>query len=206
MISLVILAAGKSTRMKENKLLLNVNGRTLIERVVTTARASIVDEVVVVLGYQAQKLKERLTGLECKVVINENYAKGQSESVKAGLAGVSSDAEAFMILPADVALIDWQSINKVVEEYRRSKSRIVIASHNGRSGHPILLDRALFPEVAVINEGTFGLKAVINRHRAEINYVEAGTENVLIDIDTEEEFSKYFPGAATSTCPGASRT
>ena len=201
-LSLIILAAGKSTRMKENKLLLSVNGETLIERVVRTARRSIIDEVIVVLGYEAQKLKERLAGLDCKLVINENYAKGQSESVKAGLAAVSSDADAFMVLPADVALIDAQSINKVAEEYRRSRNRIVIASHHGQSGHPILIDRALFPEVAGINEETFGLKAVINRHRAEINYVEAGTENVLIDIDTEEEFSKYFRGGATSTGTG----
>jgi len=201
-VSLIILAAGKSTRMRENKLLLNVNGETLIERVVRTARTSIVDEVIVVLGYEAQKLKERLAGLDCKLTINENYEKGQSESVKAGLAAVSSHADALMALPADVALIDSQSINKVVEEYRRSKSRIVIASHHGESGHPILIDRALFTEVSGINEETFGLKAVINRHRAEINYVEAGTENVLIDIDTEEEFSKYFRGGAASAGTG----
>jgi len=202
MISLIILAAGKSTRMRENKLLLNVNGETLIERVVRTARTSIVDEVIVVLGYEARKLKERLAGIDCKLTINENYEKGQSASVKAGLAAVSSHADALMALPADVALIDSQSINKVVEEYRRSKSRIVIASHHGESGHPILIDRALFPEVSGVNEETFGLKAVINRHRAEINYVEAGTENVLIDIDTEEEFSKYFRGGAASTGTG----
>jgi len=101
-----------------------------------------------------------------------------------------------MILPADVALIDRESINRVVEEYRRSKRRIVIASHRQQSGHPILLDRALFPEVSKIDEDTRGLKAVINRHRAEIEYVEVGTANVLIDIDTREEFNKHFHSAA----------
>jgi molybdenum cofactor cytidylyltransferase len=202
MISLVILAAGKSTRMKENKLLLNINGETLIEHVVRTAKRSTVDEVVVVLGYEAHKVKEHLSGLDCKLVINENYAKGQTESVKVGLGAVSSDADALTILPADVALIDAQSINRVAEEYRRSKSRIVIASHNRRSGHPILIDRALFREVSDVNEETLGLKAVINRHRAEINYVEVGTENVLIDIDTQEEFNKYFRGPATSSSSG----
>jgi len=202
MISLVILAAGKSTRMKENKLLLNIDGETLIEHVVRTARRSTVDEVVVVLGYEAQKLKEHLSGLDCKLVINENYAKGQSESVKAGLTAISSNADALMFLPADVALIDAQSINGVAEEYRRSKSRIIIASHNRQSGHPILIDRALFHEVAGINEETLGLKAVINRHRPEINYVAVGTENVLIDIDTQEEFNKYFRGPAASSSIG----
>jgi molybdenum cofactor cytidylyltransferase len=196
MISLMVLAAGKSTRMKENKLLLKINGDTLIEHVVKRAKESSVDEVVVVLGYEASKMRERLEKIDCKLAVNENYSKGQSESVKVGLSTVSSNAEAVMILPADVALIDAECINRVVEEYRRSKSRIVIASHQRQSGHPILLDRSLFPEAAKINEDTQGLKAVINRHRAEIKYVEAGTDNVLIDIDTREEFNRHFRRAA----------
>lgn len=192
MISLVILAAGKSTRMKENKLLLKLDGETLIERVVKRAKGSSADEVIVVLGHEAEKVREQLVKLDCKVVVNENYMRGQSESVKVGLAAVSSSAEAVMILPADVALIDAESINSVIDEHRKSKSQIVIASHKHQSGHPILLDRALFQEVSQIDESALGLKAVINRHRSEVEYVEVGTENVLIDIDTREEFDKYF--------------
>lgn len=192
MISLIVLAAGKSTRMKENKLLLKLNGDTLIEHVVKVAKGSNADEVVVVLGYEAMKIKEQLAKIGCKLAINENYMKGQSESVKVGLSAISSNAEAVMILPADVALIEPESINRVVEEYMRSKNRIVIASHQQQSGHPILLDRTLFPEVSRIDEDAQGLKAVINRHRAEINYVEVDTENVLTDIDTREEFDKHF--------------
>jgi molybdenum cofactor cytidylyltransferase len=182
--------------MKQNKLLLKIDGETLIEHVVRSAKGSSVDEVIVVLGYEARKIKEHLAKLDCKFAVNENYMKGQSESVKVGFSAVSSNAEAVMILPADVALIDRESINRVVEEYRRSKRRIVIASHRQQSGHPILLDRALFPEVSKIDEETQGLKAVINRHRAEIEYVEVGTANVLIDIDTREEFNKHFHSAA----------
>lgn len=192
MISLVILAAGKSTRMKENKLLLKLDGETLIERVVKTAKGSSADEVIVVLGHEAEKVREQLVKLDCKLVVNENYMRGQSESVKVGLAAVASSAEAVMILPADVALIDAESINSVIDEHRKSKSHIVIASHKHQSGHPILLDRALFQEVSQIDESALGLKAVINRHRSEVKYVEVGTENVLIDIDTREEFDKYF--------------
>lgn len=197
MISLVILAAGKSTRMKENKLLLKANGETLIRHIVRTATESKADEVIVVLGYEAENVREQLTRLQCKLVVNEDFVKGQSESVKVGLAAVSGTAEAVMVLPADVALIDERSINKVMDEYRRSKSRIVIASHRNQSGHPILLDRTLFREISEITEDTLGLKAVINRHRAEVKYVDVGTDKVLIDIDTREEFDKYFRKPAT---------
>lgn len=196
MISLIVLAAGKSTRMKENKLLLEVDGETLIGRVVKTAKESSADEIVVVLGYEAAKIKEQLAKLDCKLVVNNNYVRGQSESVKVGLAAISNNVEAVMILPADVALIDSQSINRVIEEYRRSRNKIVIASHQQQSGHPILIDKTLFPEVSEIGEDTQGLKAMINRHRAEIKYVEVGTETVLVDIDTKEEFDKCFRRAA----------
>lgn len=198
MISLIVLAAGKSTRMKENKLLLRLNGQTLIRHVVKTATRSNADEVIVVLGYEAEKVKQKLLRLQCKLIMNENYLKGQSESVKVGMSAVSSRAEAVMVLPADVALVDEQSINTLIDEYRRSKSRIVIASHQHQSGHPILLDRTLFPEISEIGEDTLGLKAVINRHKAEVKYVEVGTDNVLIDIDTQEEFNRYFRTPATN--------
>jgi len=192
MISLVVLAAGKSSRMKKNKLLVSVDGETVIERVVKTAIRSKVDEVVVVIGYQAEKIRNRIAALKCKIAVNDRYEKGQSESVKVGLSAISGNAEALMIQPADVALIDAQSINRVIDEYRRSKSRIIIASYHNQSGHPILLDRTLFPEVSTIDEDSLGLKAVISRHRTEINHLDAGTENVLVDIDTQDDFDKYF--------------
>jgi len=157
MISLIVLAAGKSTRMKENKLLLRVDGDTLIERVVKAAKGSSADEVVVVLGYEAAKIKERIAKLDCRLVANDNYPRGQSESVKVGMSAVSNNAEAVMILPADVALIDSQSIDRVVEEYRSSRNGIVIASHEQQSGHPILIDKVLFREVSEICEDTEGL-------------------------------------------------
>lgn len=192
MIPIIILAAGKSTRMKENKLLRKINDATLVEQVVGNAIRSNADETIVVLGYEAEKIREKLVRLDCKFVVNERHDIGQSESVKAGLSVVGKDSEAVMILPADVALIDAPCINRVIDEYRSSGSRIVVASHQNQSGHPILLDRSLFPEISKIDEETLGLKAVIDRHRSEIRNVDMNTENVLVDIDTEEEFRRYF--------------
>jgi molybdenum cofactor cytidylyltransferase len=192
MISLIVLAAGKSTRMKENKLLLRTNDETLVERVVSNATKSNADETIVVLGYEAEKIRDRLARFRCRTIVNDKFEKGQSESVKVGLSAVAKDPKAVMILPADVALVEASSINKVMDEYHSSESRIVIASYRHESGHPILLDRTLFPEISQIDEATLGLKAVIDRHRAEVKYVDVGTENVLIDIDTREEFDEYF--------------
>ena len=195
MIPIIILAAGKSTRMKENKLLRKVNGATLIEQVVGNAIRSNADGTIVVLGYEAEKMRQKLSRFDCKRVVNDRYDVGQSESVKIGLSMVEKDSEAVMILPADVALIDPPCINKVIVEYRNSMARIVVASYQGQSGHPVLIDRSLFPEVSKIGEDTFGLKAVIDHHRDEVRYVDTGTEKVLVDIDTDEDFRRYFEEA-----------
>jgi len=192
LICLIILAAGFSTRFGRNKLLEKINGLTMIERVVKSAKSSKADEVVVVLGYEAQRIKKALRNFECKFVFNENYKMGQSSSVKVGVKSVMKYADAVMVLPGDVALITPKAINMVIEEYKKSRNPIVVASHKGRSGHPILFDRSLFHEIMKINEETMGLKAVVNRHRDLIKKVEVGSEEVLIDVDTEEDFKRIF--------------
>jgi len=192
LICLIVLAAGLSTRFGRNKLLEKINDFTMIERVVKSAVSSRADEVVVVLGYEAQRIKEALRNFECKFVFNESFKIGQSSSVKAGVKSVMSYADAVMVLPGDVALITSKAIDMVIEEYERSRSPIVVASHKGCSGHPILFDRSLFDEIMKINEETMGLKAVVNRHRDLIKKVEVGSDEVLIDIDTQEDFKRIF--------------
>lgn len=191
MLSLIILAAGKSTRMRgRNKLLVKVEGKPIIRRVVEASLKSKVDEVIVVLGWEADKIKEVLGDLPCRLVLNRDYEKGQSDSVKAGLREVGQTTQAILVLPGDVAMIDPQSINLVIEEYARRKTPIVIAAHKGRPGHPILLAKQLFGEIEKIGEPTFGLKAVVKKHSENIRLVEAGSTNVLQDIDLPEDLKK----------------
>jgi molybdenum cofactor cytidylyltransferase len=188
MLSLIVLAAGKSTRMRgRNKLLTRVHKKAIIRRVVETALSAYIDEVIVVLGWEANKVRNELRDLPCRFVVNEDYATGQSGSVKAGLAEIEAGTEAVLILPGDVAMIDTHSINKVIEAYNKRNSPIVVASHAGRHGHPILLSEKLFNEIELIDEATFGLKSVVDRHESEVQTVETGSENVLLDIDTPQD-------------------
>jgi molybdenum cofactor cytidylyltransferase len=192
LISLVILAAGMSTRFGRNKLLEKVDGISIIERVVKSAVSSKVDEVVVVLGYEAPKIEKALKNFKCRFVFNEDFEKGQSSSVKVGVRAVMGYADAVMILPGDMALITPKSINMVIEEYNRSRSLIVVASYQGRPGHPILFDRALFDEIMKINEETMGLKAVVNKYKDLVKKVEVKSDEVLIDIDSEEDLKRIL--------------
>jgi molybdenum cofactor cytidylyltransferase len=172
-----------------NKLLVKVEGKPIIRRVVQAGLKSKVDEVIVVLGWEADKIKEMLGDLPCRLVLNKDYEKGQSGSVKAGLREVSQKTQAVLVLPGDVAMIDPKSINLVINEYARKKTPIIIAAHKGRPGHPILLDKQLFSEIEKIDEPTFGLKAVVKKHHENVRLVE-GSTNVLWDVDTPEDLKK----------------
>lgn len=188
MLSLIVLAAGKSTRMRgRNKLLLKVESRPIIRRVIEAGLKSKVDEVIVVLGWEADKIQKALDDLPCRFVVNKDYEKGQSSSVKAGLREVGGATQAILILPGDVAMIDANSINLVINEYARRKHPIIVAAHKSRPGHPILLDRQLFKEIEQIDEQSFGLRAVVKKHEGTVRFVEAGSSNVLRDVDTPED-------------------
>lgn len=174
----------------KNKLLTRINKKSMIRRVVESALKSKADEVVVVLGWESELVRKELNDLPCRFVINQDYEEGQSSSVKAGMKSVGMETQAVLVLPGDVAMIDPRSINAVVDAYNDEKSPIVVASHNGRMGHPILLARDLFEETMRIDEETFGLKSVVKRHEAEMRLVETGSENALWDVDIPEDLKR----------------
>jgi molybdenum cofactor cytidylyltransferase len=190
-ISLIILAAGRSTRFGSNKLLFEISGKKLIERVVETGVASKASEVVVVVGFEKEKILPILEGYQCEVVFNPEFEKGQSSSVIAGAKSVKNEAHAIMILPGDMAYIDVEHINKVIDEYNSLPSSIVVACFESKMGHPILFDRELFNEILKITEEGFGLKEVVDRHRTEIRRVDVGSAEILLDVDVPEDVKSH---------------
>lgn len=192
-VSLVILAAGKSERFGRNKMLEPVDSKPLIQRVVENALRSKVAAVVVVTGYDAEKIEAALRSYadpRLRLVYNENYEEGQSSSVRRGVSEVVDESDAVMILPGDVAFISAGDIDALIDEYANAKAKIVVASHKGRRGHPILFSRELFDEVLAIREETRGLKEVVRKHYNEVRTVERGSQ-VLADVDTPEDLREY---------------
>jgi molybdenum cofactor cytidylyltransferase len=174
----------------KNKLLEHIDGTPMIRRVVQAALKSKVDEVVVVLGWEADKIRETLADLPCSFVLNKEFETGQSSSVKAGIRAVSETTRALLVLPGDVARVDSRSISMVADAYCKTGSAIVVAGHDGEHGHPILFDRSLFHEIEQINEKTFGLKSVVKQHETEVRFVEVDTRNVLRDVDTPQDLKE----------------
>lgn len=186
--SVVVFAAGLSTRFGRNKLLEPVGNTILVRHVVSEALSSRADRVIVVGGFEFEALRLALAGLSCEVVYNEDYTRGQSFSVRKGMSLVSRDADAVLFEPGDMPLAGRLLFDAVILEYARSRAPIVSAGYRGRPGHPILFDNSLFDELREVNEATRGLKRVVSAHRAGARIVETSI-GALFDLDTPYDLS-----------------
>lgn len=187
MISAVILAAGKSTRLGLSKQLLEINGRTMVEHVIKNVCGSNVDETIVVLGFMADKIIDKTRSYNVKIVLNKDYKSGMSTSLRAGLKAVNKKSCAVIFVLADQPLVNTSIINKLVSGYERKKPLIVVPTYKGKRGNPTLIDRTLFKEIERIS-GDVGARSLIEKYRKNVEEIEMDSLGVLIDIDTAEEF------------------
>jgi molybdenum cofactor cytidylyltransferase len=194
MVSAVIPAAGMSTRMGRNKLLLGFKGKSLITRAVDTLLASEVDEVIVVLGHEAEKVLEELNGKQVKLVKNPNYREGLSTSVRAGISAVSPNANAIMVYLADQPLLEPGEVDRLIRAFARARElnkSIVVPFFHGQRGNPVILD-ASYRDAILDVVGDVGCKRVIRRNPEQVFVVEMETDHVVRDVDRIEEYEELM--------------
>ncbi len=159
----IVLAAGSSIRMGRNKLLLTLKGESVVRRAARRAVA-VLDPVIVVLGHEAEQVRQELVGLPCRTIVNPAHDSGIHSSVQAGIAALPADAEAAVVLLADMPLVTSAMITRMVETFRTSGAPLVISEYGDAVAPPHLYGRTLFPELA--ESGGCG-RDLIRRHRAQ---------------------------------------
>ena len=188
MISAILLAAGESKRMGRPKLLLTWGEYTIIEKSVDTLLASKINELIVVLGYQARAVSRTLGARRLKAVINRQYRMGMSTSIRRGLRQVSSKSDAILIALADQPFIETDLINHLIDIYCGNPHGIILPSYEGRRGHPVILNRSRYQGEMETLTGDTGCKPILNRHPEDIVEVEVESEGVVADIDSWNEY------------------
>jgi molybdenum cofactor cytidylyltransferase len=189
MISSILLAAGESRRMGEFKQLLMFAGRTFVECCADHLLAARVDELIIVTGHREADVRRALGARAVRFVHNDEYRDGMSSSVKRGIAAVSPAATAALVALVDQPQIDSSIINRVIAEYEKHPSLIVIPTYGGRNGHPVLLDFQLRDELLAF-DASQGLRQVIHAHAAEVLHIEVATDAVLMDFDYPEDYQR----------------
>lgn len=169
----------------------------MVRRIARRALASCLDELLVVVGFEASRVRPALEGLDVTVIENPDYAEGQSTSVKAGLRAVNEGAAAAMFLPADQPFLDPATIDRLITAYLEQGGRIVLPVCANRRGAPVILDRSLFAELAEITGDTGG-RQLFTRYPEEILEVPLPSERPLLDVDTEERYRQLLAELETS--------
>lgn len=188
MISGIVLAAGRSARLGRPKQTLLLDGLPLLSHVLRAARASSLDEVVLVLGHDADKIASAAGDWGQRVVVNPDFAAGQSTSIQAGLAALHSDAEAALVLIGDQPDVGPDVIDAVIQAYHVSGAPIVQPVYRGLPGNPVLFRRDLFPELAGVT-GDEGGRSIVRAHAADVVAVSIADRSLPRDVDTEEDYA-----------------
>jgi len=190
MVSAILLAAGESKRMGTLKQLLPLGDSTMIERAIDTLLASKVDEVIVVLGYKAEEIKEKIGGRTVKTVINQKYSSGMSASIKQGLQEVDKKAEAVMLCLADLPLIDSKTINSLIEAYYNTDKGIVVPVYQRKRGHPVIFSMSYKEELTNL-EGDTGGRQILENHSDDIIELPVDSSHITDDIDTVIDYQSF---------------
>jgi molybdenum cofactor cytidylyltransferase len=188
----ILLAAGTSSRMGQAKQLLPLGSSTVLAQTLEHARAAGVAEVVLVLGSSADSIRHQLpqTLLDgVKVVVNHSYEQGMASSLRSGLSALDPQTAAALILLGDQPFTLPQTLDRILQAYRDSGAQIVIPTHQGTRGNPVLLDRSLFSEAMAL-EGDVGCRAIFKNHLGGIVNVEVEDIGILLDLDNREDYER----------------
>jgi len=187
MIVAIVLAAGASTRMGRQKLLLPMADRRPLVRVaVEQVLAAGIDDTVVVLGREAEAVARTLVGLPVRTVVNPRYAEGQSTSVRAGIDALPAGTEAAVIALGDQPLPDPGVIRRLVAAFRTTRQPIVVPVYRDGRGNPVLFAATLFAELRAVT-GDRGGREVIAQDPGRVAEV-ALDAAMPADIDTPEDY------------------
>ena len=184
----VVLAAGNSTRMGRNKLLLELDGEPVIRRAVGRALDAGLSPIIVVMGFEADRVRGALSGLTHHEVINTDFEAGINSSVRLGIAAVPDQAIAAVVMLPDMPFVTTSMLETLMARYRESEAPLVISRYGDVNAPPMLHGRLLFPEFDRPDGEGCG-KHVVRRHRDDAVVVECDPA-ALADLDVPEDYER----------------
>lgn len=173
------------------KQLLMLDERPLLQHVVTAASAAGLIDLVVVIGHAADAVASAIAlPLGARALVNPRYAEGQSTSLAVGLAAMSPEAMAAVVLLGDQPEVRPDAILALMAAHAPGGPAILRAAYGGRPGHPVLLDRSLWPEASGLR-GDGGARTLVARHPGGHGLVEVGGDPPE-DVDTPDDLRRLI--------------
>ena len=191
-IAALVLAAGRSQRMGEkNKLLIKLDGQSMITRVVGQIAAAALDPCIVVTGHEAADVRAALGGSSVIFIHNPDYAQGLSGSLRAGLKALPQDVDGVLICLGDMPDVRAAHLQKLIAAFDPVEGRtICVPTYQGKRGNPVLFGAQFFAEMMSVS-GDAGAKHLIGEHSDLVCEVAMEDAAILLDIDTPQAMSDY---------------
>ncbi|HJT11329.1 MAG TPA: molybdopterin-binding/glycosyltransferase family 2 protein [Dongiaceae bacterium] len=184
----LVMAAGRSSRMGANKLLMDDNGKPIVARVVEQALAADLAEIIVVTGHQEVEVRAALTGQRVRLVSCPDYADGMSASLRTGLKALPADIDAALVLLGDMPRVGTALLRRMVAAFNPTEGRaIIVPAFQGKRGNPVLWDRRFFGEMTALS-GDVGARHLIGEHAELVTEIAAEDGGIFLDIDTPEAY------------------
>jgi len=185
----VILAAGEARRFGSQKLLAPLDGRPLLQHVIDAANASCLEDIVLVLGADAESLLARLDVGRTRVVHNGDPARGLASSLQAGLSALDGRFHAALVLLGDVPRVTPTLIGELVARGKETRATAVISVWRGRRSPPVVLHKSLWPAAFAL-QGDLGMREVLGTHADVLELEVTPDLGSLEDVDTKEDHAQ----------------
>ncbi len=189
--AILILAAGKSSRMGKPKQLLNIGSETLIEHAIKQALQSDATAVLCILGAHADEIKSSISHhSKCEFVVNKDWESGLSSSLKCGIHWAQmNNYEAAVVMLADQPLVDNLFLNEIFQLADKHPESLIASNYGKKRGVPAFFPKSYFNQLVKL-QGDTGAGILLNNPDEHVITVEA--ENLLIDLDTPEDYARFL--------------
>ncbi len=185
--AIVVLAAGGSTRLGQAKQLIRIGGTSLLYHAVQAAKDSLADNTCVVLGYEAERMKRELDGLDVTCVLNDRWQEGIASSIRSGVNALPYATEGVLLMLCDQPRVSSSLLDAILTRHRSAPGAIIASSYAETMGVPAFFPSPFFGELLSL-KGDKGAKQIIELHRPDTLTVPfpGGT----IDIDTRDDLER----------------
>lgn len=202
MICAIVLAAGRSSRMGVQKLLLpfgppprrasgdaGAGGKTVILRIVDQLLASTVDKVFVVTGHEPERITKELSGKSVSIVHNTDYDSGMLSSVRCGLRALPERCRVVLVAIGDQPSISTELVDLMIRSFSATEKKILVPCYEGKRGHPLLFS-ALYHDEILTRYDDVGLRGLLHAHPDEVFELTVSTSSVLSDMDYPDDYQR----------------
>ena len=189
--TIILLAAGSSSRFGSPKQLAQFNGLSLIRHAILES-LKVISDVIVVLGANFTIIKKEIEHLPLQIEYNEDWEKGMASSIHCGMKALINKnpyAEAVIIVVCDQPFLSSTIIFELIKKYETTKKTIIACFYDdGTAGTPALFDKTFFNDLLSL-EGQSGAKKIIAQNEKLIETISFPPGS--IDIDTKEDYESF---------------